>query len=538
MGAAYNQSVNATGGTTPYAWSISSGELPTGLALNTATGVISGTPTAAGTFSFIMQTTDHGTVPQSTFKNLVITISPSTLQITTTSLANGQVGAAYNQSVNATGGTTPYAWSISSGELPTGLALNTATGVISGTPTAAGTFSFIVQATDHGTVPQSTFKNLVITISPSTLQITTTSLANGQVGAAYNQSVNATGGTTPYAWSISSGELPTGLALNSATGVISGTPTAAGTFNFTVHVTDASAPAQNDTRNLSITINPPPLLITTSSPLPAGAVGSGYEALIYATGGSGNYGWAMTGGSLPPGLNFRDLGGTAEIFGTAITAGDYTCTIRVSDDFYAGLTNSKSFSIHIAGISVLTVTTSSLSDAKAGVNYSTQLHAIGGTPPYSWSEISREPAYMAEGIHCNSMGLLEGTTYLNPHSGQITLRVTDSGASPQTASKSFPWTILAGELELLDAYLPAGQFDMPYWGYISYRLGTSPLQSPWTITGDLPLGLEFSYDAGNYQLNISGFTLKAGTFNFSVTVRDNSTPQKTRTDSFTITVNP
>ncbi len=395
-----------------------------------------------------------------------------------------------------------------------------------------------MQAIDNSTPQQSAIKNLSIIIAPSTLQITTTSLPGCQVNTIYNQTVKATGGATPYTWSVSVGALPTGLSLNPSTGIISGTPTIVGTFNFTILVTDAGSPVQSDTQELSIIITPPPLIITTSSPLPDGTVGTGYEVLISASGGSGSYGWSISSGSLPPGLSFRDLGTAAEIFGTPTSSGDYGFSIRVTDDLYSGLTDRKTFSIHIAGISLLTITTASLPNVKAGVGYNKQIDASGGTPPYTWSEVSRDPVYMAEGISFNSSGLLSGTTYLDPHSGQITLQVTDSASPPQTETKSFDWTILAGELDLLSAYLPDGKFDMPYWGYITYRLGTSPLQSPWTITGTLPLGLEFSYDANNYQLNIGGFTLQAGTFNFSVTVRDSSSPQKTRTDSFTLIVNP
>jgi hypothetical protein len=448
-GVFYIASICAEGGTGPYSWEVTAGSLPPGLD-GTQNGCyqISGIPTAAGTYTFTLEVNDNGTPKQSATKQFSINISTvaPALSITTASLSAGQVGAVYNQTVNATGGTTPYAWSVSSGTLPTGLSINPSTGVISGTPSVEGTSTFTVQVTDNGTPKQSATKQFSINISTVTpaLSITTMSLSAGQVGTAYNQTVNATGGTTPYAWSVSSGTPPTGLSINPSTGVINGTPSAAGTFNFTVQVADAGDPTQSDTQSLSITINPAPLQITTST----------------------------------------------------------------------------------------------LPNVTAGTSYSVQLYASGGTPPYTWSEISRSPAYLAEGINFSSGGLLSGTIYTQPHSGQITLRVTDSGGSPQTDTKIFNLNVLPGNLELLNAYLPEGQVGMEYWGYIVYRLGTSPLQSPWTITGGLPLGLFYNYEASNYQLSISSWPIDSGTFNFSVTIRDSGSPQKTRTDSFTLIVNP
>jgi hypothetical protein len=90
-------------------------------------------------------------------------------------------------------------------------------------------------------------------VGGSPLAVSTTSLPNGTQSTAYNQSLAATGGTTPYGWSLASGTLPTGLTL-STSGQISGTPSVVGTNNFTVQVTDSSTPAQTATRAFSITI--------------------------------------------------------------------------------------------------------------------------------------------------------------------------------------------------------------------------------------------------------------------------------------------
>ena len=173
------------------------------------------------------------------------------LTINTTSLAGGEVGFAYSQTLATTGGKTPYTWSISSGALPNGLSLASSTAAITGTPTTAGTSSFTVKVTDSG--GGTATANLSITIILAPTSVSTTSLPDGEIGFAYSRSLAATGGTSPYSWSLSSGALPNGLSLVSFSGVISGTPTGIGTWNFMVKVTDSAGGIAM--KNLSITIS-------------------------------------------------------------------------------------------------------------------------------------------------------------------------------------------------------------------------------------------------------------------------------------------
>jgi hypothetical protein len=182
-------------------------------------------------------------------------VLPPDLVIATSSLPGSTVGVSYTTTLAASGGITPYLWSIATGGPPPGLSLNSQTGAISGTPSSAGTFTFTAQVSDAQNPPDRATKSLSITVSqPAPPNITTTSLPSGKRNKSYSQTLRATGGITPYTWSVAAGSLPPGLALNASTGVISGKPTTLGKYNFTVRVRDSQPTPASDTQALSITV--------------------------------------------------------------------------------------------------------------------------------------------------------------------------------------------------------------------------------------------------------------------------------------------
>ncbi len=254
----YHTNLAASGGVQPLNWTVVSGSLPPAMTLNSG-GVLYGTPTTGSTSTFTVKVTDSSGSPsgslstQQTFTFTVVGI----LTVNAGVLPSGTVGTAYSTTLTSTGGVPPISWSIFNGSLPSGLVLQK-TGVISGTPTIPGTYTFQMYVVDSSPVQQNyTSTNYTITINPSgPLAIRTTGLMDGTVDQAYQAQLVASGGTPPLVWTVTAGGLPSGLALNPTTGAITGAPTGTpGTYPFTVEVSDNSSPPQTSTQNLSITVN-------------------------------------------------------------------------------------------------------------------------------------------------------------------------------------------------------------------------------------------------------------------------------------------
>jgi hypothetical protein len=248
--------LGASGGLPPYTWAITVGSLPAGLLLNSSTGAITGTPTGpSATANFTAQVTDSTSAKQTGAFSIIVNAA---LAITSTSLPGATAGTNYFTNLSATGGVTPYNWSISAGSLPTGMNLSGNT--ISGIPTTAGTVSFSIQVNDASGGTQTAAVSIVVGAAPPLAVVTTSgSLPQGLVNSSYSSTqLNATGGFQPYtSWIIvapGTGTLPPGLSL-STNGQITGTPTTAGTYPFTVQVTDSATPTASTAQaNLSITV--------------------------------------------------------------------------------------------------------------------------------------------------------------------------------------------------------------------------------------------------------------------------------------------
>jgi hypothetical protein len=513
VGAVCPVTVRVSGGTPPYVWTVSTGVLPPGLALNSVTGQISGTPTTAGIFNFTVRVTDANGATAS--QSITLTVNPAPV-ITTKSLLAGTVGASYSQTVTATGGTPPLVWSVlSPGALPAGLSLNTGTGQISGTPTTGGTSSFTIQLTDaNGATATASF---TLTINPSLAITTTSPLPTGTVGGNYSQTLTATGGTAPLSWTVATGTLPPGLTLNS-TGQITGTPTTAATSNFTAQVKDVNGATASKT--FALAVNPAPV-ITTNSPLPTGTVGVSYLQALTVTGGSGQYTWTVSVGALPAGLVLNSAAG--QISGTPTTSGPSSFTIQVTDSNQVKAT--KAFTVTInAALTIITY--SPLPAGMVGAVYSVPMIATGGTAPYTWTVSG---GALPAGLSLNSVQGRIGGTPTTAGNASFSIQVSDSQGL--TATKSLSLTITGVLVITTSAALPAGTVSANYSQTVQATGGAAPYI--WAlIGGSLPAGLSLNSATGA----ISGTPTASGHASFTIRITDAN--QATTTAAFALTVNP
>lgn len=492
VGTAYTSGLSASG-STPITWSVSSGSLPDGITLDASKGEFSGIPTKAGSFTFTVTATNAiGTDS----KSYTITVAAAGVQpeITTISLPTWQVGRNSSYTMTASG-TTPITWT-KSGNLPTGMTFSSA-GVLSGTPTTAGQTRFSVTATNnYGSDTRSIILN--VTQTGTRPSITTTSLPAGQVGQAYSQTLAASG-TAPITWTRTSGTLPTGLSLSSA-GVISGTPTAGGSFTFTVR---ASNSLGNDSKSFTVSITVP-----TTPGDDVNLTGYAGYALTYQLTPAGT--WTRTSGSLPSGMSLSRSG---LLSGRPSRAGSYSATLscatttssaksKSSKNTKSGIVTVKvNFTINAKPIKP-TIKTSSLPAGVVGTAYSQPI-AVTGTAPVTLT-VTGLPA----GLSFNSStGYITGTP-TTPGTSTITIKAENlaTNLDNSTVTKTIRLTIKAQPPTIADpGTLPEGIVGTAYDSVqFTTSAGTAPIT--WTASG-LPAGLKISTSGLLY-----GTPTRAGTF--------------------------
>jgi hypothetical protein len=280
VAASYSQQLSASGGQSPYTYAVLTGTLPAGLSLSSG-GLISGTPTSDATANFTVQATDANGCPGT--QSYTVTPACPAITVSGTPPA-GTTGTTYSSTTfTGRGANGSYTFSKTSGALPTGLALSSG-GVLSGTPTAAGTYNFTVTATDTSGCTGS--KSASVTISCPTITVLPASLPTEVVNAAYTTTITSSGGSGASTFTVGSG-LPTGLSL-STNGALSGTPTAAGAYSFTITATDTNGCTGSTAYTVTVTGAAP---VITTNPQPQTVCSGSTATFTVAASGAGSYAW-------------------------------------------------------------------------------------------------------------------------------------------------------------------------------------------------------------------------------------------------------
>ncbi|MDV2450049.1 putative Ig domain-containing protein [Xanthomonas hortorum] len=522
-GSAYSQNLSASGGTAPYSFAVTAGALPAGLTLSAA-GVLSGTPTATGSFNFTATATDSGGSPTSGNRAYTLTVAGATVTLPATSLPAGTAGQAYSSALNpATGGIAPYTYAVTAGALPAGITLNGSSGALTGTPGSVGSFAFSVTATDStsGTPSQGT-RGYTLNIAAPPIVVAPSTLPAATRGTAYSQVLSASGGTAPYTYALASGTLPAGITLAS-NGTLSGTATVEGSFNFTVTATDAGSFTGNQAYSLTVA---GPNLVLPASTLPAGTAGQAYSASITpATGGTAPYSYAVTAGALPTGV-VVDVA-TGGLSGTPTVAGTFNFTLTVSDSTPSPAAQaSRSYTLTIAA-PVIVVAPTALPAATRGTAYSQVLTASGGSAPYTYAiSAGNVPA----GLTLASNGTLSGTATVE---GSFNFTVTATDANNFTAAQAYALTVAGPNLTLPASTLPAGTAGQAYAATIAPATGGTAPYSYALSAGALPTGVVLDASTGG----LSGTPTLSGTFNFTVTATDSTpSPAVQASQNYSVTI--
>ncbi len=480
----YQFSFTAQYGTPPYVnWAKTTGPAWMTLTGNTLTFTATAVqvPSPPQTFQLTIYVEDSANPAANDSKVFSVTVSNSTgpipLQIVTGSqLPNATEIQPYSPvTFNASGGTPPYTWSnfqwlaapAGNGALA-GMNFTLASGQFGGTPSAGTVGGYAFNITLSDSLAAQVTRTFYVSVLPEdpdvgiitpTTQGATGAPPNGLETAPYNSGAafqfQATGGFTgpvgqEYLWSVTQGQVPPGLVLDPGSGELSGIPTAAGTYQFTLRASDGAFPPSSGSAQFTIQIDPlipAPLQITTSSNLPQGAEGNPYTAMLSASFGVTPYTWRVKSGSSAPlglGVNSQtgELGGVIITGQAAAPNQDFTFTIEVEDSAPIPEIAEKTFTMNIVAFIAGALAITNATDLPQGgvMNpYSLNFRATGGTPvnpvdPYQF--VLEAGSSLPLGLTLSPNGRLDGTP-TQSQSGMHSFTVSCTDGAGGSASKAF-----------------------------------------------------------------------------------------------------
>jgi alpha-tubulin suppressor-like RCC1 family protein len=468
-------------------YAVKSGTLPTGLTLSSG-GLLSGTPTAAGSFSFVVTATGAAT-NATTDQALTQLVATTPTWSTGASLSNTAQNVVYSQTLVATNANAT-GYSVTAGSLPAGVSLSTA-GVLSGTPTALATYNFTVRANSTTSILVFAEREFTLTTVPLPVW-TTTTLTDVPTAAGYSVQLVA---TNAMSFALKTGTLPTGLSL-SAGGLLTGTPSATGSFSFTITATGNATNALTDQALTQVVATTPTW--TTGASLANTAQSVAYSFALLASNASAT-GFSVTTGALPPGVSLATDG---TLSGTPTASATYNFTVRALSTLSTSIFADRAFTLITVPLPVWTTTT--LTDVPTSSVYSVQLVAANAI------SFALETGALPTGLSLSAGGLLTGTpsaagsfAFTITATGNAINAVTDQ-ALTQIVATTPTWTT--------GASLASTAQDVAYsFALLASNASTTGYS---VLSGTLPPGVTLATDG-----TLSGTPSSVGTYNFTVRVR-------------------
>jgi hypothetical protein len=511
VGQPYSGKLQATGGAPPYTWTTQL--LGIGGLTLTADGTISGTPNVVGTFIPTFTVADsHGTTATG---GIEIDIYSRPAFTTPASLPDQNVALPISMYIEVNGGDQPYTFSLDSNStMPPGLTFTSAVsvGLIQGTPTAPGNYSFTLQVTDSFTPPLKISQTFTLSIL-NRLVLPNSTLPDAVENVSYTEYLRPVGGTPPYHFALASYPLPPGILLDPSSGKVYGTPAVASPpfyASFPVTITDSASPPASINPEVTLTVQPTLSISTTS--VPDSARGLNYGAAIYTLGGRPPYTIKVTNGALPNGLTATASWINVNLTGVPTTDGLFIFTAQVSDSYEIPNTVSRDFQIRISD--QVSISGPSLVQILYNQNYSTTFPATGGFPPYTWSIDRPVPGFTFDPATGSLTGAPLGVSYVST-SPNVT--VHDSSSPPLTATYYFFTLEVWGKLGILTTSLPTIATGGTTWLGPFFTGGAFTLPYSWSVSsGSLPPGLNLGALTGI----ISGSPTAAGVYKFNLNIAD------------------
>jgi hypothetical protein len=523
VGKAYSGKLRATGGVAPYRWSTQLLGIG-GLTLATD-GTISGTPTVPGTFIPNFTVTDS--MGASVTAGVEIDIVATLTFATSSALPDQNLALPVYTYISANGGEQPYTYSLLLGStMPPGLTFTNTGGIglIQGTPTTPGTYSFTVQVTDSFSPPQNISQTFTINVL-NNLVLPHTSLPDAVLSIPYQEQIQPAGGTPPYKFVLGQySSMPPGLKLDSSTGIVTGTPTATTNDVLLVNITDsASPPAQI---NPLITLNvQPPLSIQTST-LPDSARGLNYYGTLNIIGGRAPYLEQVISGSLPDGvtINPSPYASMFNVTGVPTKDGLFSFTLQVSDSYETPNTTEEGYQVRISD--PMNMTGPPMAQILYNQNYSASFPVTGGFPPYTWTMNPVPPGFTFD----SSTGTLSGTPAGTTTFTSSLINAQDSSHPPLHANYLVFQLYVYEKLQILTRALPPFAAGSATWLGLQAGGGAGPYT--WSASsGSLPSGMTL-----NSSGLLRGTPSTAGTYPVTISLSDGNTGSLNQTASAALTV--